>query len=123
MALETQVPVAGQVLGPPRTSAGPLGWLRQNLFSSWRDSLLPIAGFAFAYWLVRGFLDWAVFSAVWSGNDGSACSIDGAGACWPFIAAKLGQFMYGRFPFEERWRVDLTYVLALAGLAALMVPQ
>ena len=46
-----------------------------------------------------------------------------AGACWPFITAKFGQFMFGSYPEEERWRVLLTYVLAVAGLAPLMIPQ
>ena len=30
--------------------------------------------------------------------------------------------MYGRYPEAERWRVNLTYVLALAGLVPLIVP-
>ena len=35
-------------------------------------------------------------------------SVPGAGACWAFVRAKFAFFMYGRYPFEERWRVDLT---------------
>ena len=31
--------------------------------------------------------------------------------------------MYGRYPIPDRWRVDLTYVLALAGLVPLMIPS
>ncbi len=31
--------------------------------------------------------------------------------------------MYGRYPIPDRWRVDLTYVLALAGLVPLMIPR
>jgi general L-amino acid transport system permease protein len=31
--------------------------------------------------------------------------------------------MYGRYPGPERWRVDLTYSLALAGLVPLMMPS
>ena len=42
----------------------------------------------------------------------TACTWEGAGACWPFITAKFSQFMYGRYPLPDRWRVDLTYVLA-----------
>ena len=30
--------------------------------------------------------------------------------------------MYGRYPLEELWRVNLTYALALAGLIPLMLP-
>ena len=58
-----------------------------------------------------------------TGADGSACTREGAGACWPFITAKFGQFMYGRYPDAERWRVDLVYLLALAGLVPLMIPR
>ena len=59
----------------------------------------------------------------YSGSDGSACRAPDAGACWPFITHKLGLFMYGRYPEPQRWRVDLTYVLALAGLVPLMMPR
>jgi general L-amino acid transport system permease protein len=31
--------------------------------------------------------------------------------------------MYGRYPEPERWRVDLVYLLALAGLVPLMIPR
>ena len=60
---------------------------------------------------------------MFSGGDGSACNEPDVGACWPFVTHKLGLFMYGRYPATERWRVDLTYVLALAGLVPLMIPR
>ena len=71
----------------------------------------------------RRRLGWGIFNAVWTGDDGNACRAEGTGACWPFIAAKLGLFIYGRYPEAQRWRVDLVYVLALAALVPLMVPQ
>jgi general L-amino acid transport system permease protein len=45
------------------------------------------------------------------------------GACWAFVNAKFGQFLYGRYPVEERWRVDLTYLIFAVGLIALAVPR
>jgi general L-amino acid transport system permease protein len=117
------VDVAAQVMRPPRPSVGAVGWLRANLFSSWSNTLLTVLGLWLIYSVVTGVLDWAVVSAVWTGEDGRACSVQGAGACWPFITAKFGQFMYGRYPDAERWRVDLTYSLALAGLVPLMMPS
>jgi general L-amino acid transport system permease protein len=68
-------------------------------------------------------LGWAVLHATWEGRDGSACAGNEAGACWPFVQAWFGQFLYGRYPEPERWRVNLTYALAVAGLAPLMIPQ
>jgi general L-amino acid transport system permease protein len=115
--------VAAQMMRPPRPSVGPIGWLRTNLFSTWTNTILTVFGLWLIYSVVAGVLEWAVVSAVWTGEDGRACSVPGAGACWPFITAKFAQFMYGRYPDAERWRVDLTYILALAGLVPLMVPS
>ena len=80
-------------------------------------------GLLIAYWVVSNIVSWGILTATFTGDDGSACTRDGAGACWPFITAKFAQFMYGRYPDEERWRVDLVYLLALAGLVPLMIPR
>ncbi len=107
---------------PPSSVKGPVAWMRDNLFATWTDTILTLVAFYFIYLLVDGIVNWGLIHAVWSGNDGSACSIKGAGACWPFISAKMGQFMYGSYPEALRWRVNLTYLLAIAGLAPLMIP-
>jgi general L-amino acid transport system permease protein len=108
---------------PPRSVVGPLAWLRQNLLSSWGNALLTVIGLFIAYKALSGIIAWGLLSATFTGQDGSACTREGAGACWPFITAKFAQFMYGRYPGEERWRVDLVYLLALAGLVPLMIPR
>jgi len=112
---------AERTAGPPRVSAGPLAWLRANLFSSPTNAALTLLGLWITYKAVSAIASWAFFNATWEGEDGAACV--GEGACWPFVTAKLGQFMYGRYPDAERWRVDLTYALAIAGLAPLMIPR
>ena len=45
------------------------------------------------------------------------------GACWPFIAAKFSQFMYGFYPEDERWRADLTFALGGVLLVPLLIPR
>ncbi len=100
-----------------------LEWLRANLFSSRSNGLLTVVGLWLVWEIVAGFVDWAIVRAVWNGEDGRACAAPGSGACWPFIKAKMGLFMYGRYPDAERWRVNLTYALALAGLVPLMIPR
>jgi len=109
-------------LRPVLPTISVVGWLKANLFSSWGNSILTLVGAVISVWLAWSVLDWAVLSAVFSGNDGSACRVEGAGACWPFVAHKFQLFMYGRYPVDEIWRVNLTYVLALAGLVPLMLP-
>jgi general L-amino acid transport system permease protein len=111
------------ILPPPSTASGPLGWLRANLFSSPSNTILTLVAFWLMWRIGVAVLDWAFYGAVWTGKDGTVCSADGVGACWPFIVNKLGLFMYGRYPDAERWRVNLTYVLALGGLVPLMIPR
>ena len=108
---------------PPRTAVGLTGWLYANLFSSWSNTVLTLIGVFIAYYALTGTIDWGLTRATFSGADGSACTRADAGACWPYVTAKFAQFMYGRFPGEERWRVDLVYVLALGGLIPLMIPS
>jgi len=110
-----------RALRPAGLSA--LSWMRENLFSSPLNAALTFVTLWLAYWILGGFVQWAVFDAVYSGADGSACRVEDAGACWPFITHKLGLFLYGRYPEALRWRVDLTYVMALIGLVPLMVPR
>lgn len=101
----------------------PIGWARTNLFSSITDTALTLIGLYLVYVVLSGFLNWAVFSAIFAGESGKDCNIAGAGACWPFVTNKLKVFMYGRYPEGELWRVNLTYVLALAALVPLMIPR
>jgi general L-amino acid transport system permease protein len=121
--VHTEGTAAPDMVKPPRALVGPLAWLRQNLFSSPLNSFLTLISLWIAYTFLSGFLNWAVFSAIFIGADGKACSVEGAGACWPFVTAKFGQFMYGRYPDAERWRVNLTYALAAAGLIPLLIPS
>jgi general L-amino acid transport system permease protein len=114
---------AAPVERPPRTTAGPVAWMRDNLFSSWGNTILTLLGAYVAYKAAAGVIEWGILSATFTGADGSACTREGAGACWPYVTAKFAQFMYGRYPEPERWRVDLVYVLALAGLVPLMLPR
>lgn len=99
-----------------------LGALQRTLFSSPGNSVLTLVALWLAATILWGLADWGLVRAVFTGEDGAACRAPDAGACWPFITHKLGLFLYGRYPDAERWRVILTYVLALAGLVPLMWP-
>ena len=129
---------------PPRHTIGVFAWARENLFSNVTNSVVTLVGLWLIWCLLAGVLDWAFVTAVWNGPDGRyvsswriwelvtqpwatkngvPCRLEGTGACWPFIANKFPQFIYGRYPIEQRWRVDLTLLMLAAGLVALMVPR
>ena len=46
-----------------------------------------------------------------------------SGACWAFVNAKFGQFMFGRYPIDERWRPILVAILFVALLVPLLIPK
>ncbi|MBV1695458.1 MAG: amino acid ABC transporter permease [Hyphomicrobiales bacterium] len=104
---------------PPRAQVGPIAWLRDNLFSSVGNTILTLIGLALLYWVTKGLLTFAVFEATWVGKDGADCAKND-GACWPFVFAKFGQFMYGTYPEATRWRPKLVYLLAIAALLPMM---
>lgn len=108
-------------LPPPRLSVGVIGWLRSNLFSNWFNTLLTLLAIYLVWLIVPPLLQWAVFQADWTGTTRADCTSEGA--CWVFIKQRFDQFMYGFYPEELRWRVDLTVWLVLIGAAPLFVPM
>lgn len=98
-------------------------WLRNNLFSSWGNTALTLIALWLIWIIVLPVLDWAIFSAVFSGDSRVVCLGADKGACWPFIYANWDQFIYGRYPEAERWRVNLVFFLGAAGLVPLLTPR
>jgi general L-amino acid transport system permease protein len=103
-------------LPPPKEIAtGPWGWARKNLFSSIGNSLATLACAAVLLLILPPLLRWAVFDATWMGTTREACGP--GGACWPFVNARLNQFLYGFYPASEQWRVDLSLILLVVPVA------
>ena len=96
-------PYEGEVLPPPTVRVGPLRWLRENLFSSWWNSLLTLGALALLYVVGRGVIPWALTAADWA-----------------VIPASLKLLLVGFYPEGELWRVwtVLFLVLGLLGLSA-----
>jgi general L-amino acid transport system permease protein len=106
----------------PVHHVGPLGWLRVNLFSSIGNATLTVLVVALLLWSVPPLLNWAFFSAVWTGTTRAACEA-ATGACWPYIWQRMGQILYGFYDVGERWRPDIVYALGAAGIAWLTIPR
>ena len=106
---------------PPGNRIGILAWARTHLFSSWLNTLLTLFAFYLIWLIVPPLLNWALLDANWVGTTRADCTKEGA--CWVFIEQRFGQFMYGYYPHELRWRVDLTVWLAVLGAAPLFVSR
>lgn len=112
---------------PPGRFVGPVAWMQKNLFSSPLNSVATIIASAFVFWVVWSTLDWLIFDATFEGESREACLASGddgtPGACWAFVKAKFGQFIYGRYPIEERWRVNIVFFLFAAFLVPMAIPK
>lgn len=107
----------------PANTVGFVGWARENLFASKTDTLLTLFTFVMILYLIEVILGWAIINASFTGNDRTACLKDVQGACWPFIDAKFSQFIYGRYPIDETWRVDLVFLAGALGLVPMLMPH
>jgi general L-amino acid transport system permease protein len=120
-----------EALIPERTApiktTGFVGFLRTRLFNSPTNILLTVVSALLLWFVAVPALKFLLVDAVWSGTDRNACLAENAGhpvgACWPFIEAKFPQLMYGFYPEPERWRVNLTYLLAAILLLPLLIPR
>ncbi len=107
---------------PPLFSRGLAAWARENLFSSWTSGVLTLLLFALGLYLLPPLIEWATVKAVWSAPDGALCRQHQDGACWAFIAQKLGYLSYGSYPEAQRWRVVAVEVSGAALIAWLLWP-
>ncbi len=115
--------VRGQPLAPlppPLAEAGAIGWMRKNLFSSTLNVVLTIVCAALIVWLVPPLVKYLLIDAVWEGSIRADClprpDRPEIGACWAFVIDRINFFTYGFYPIEERWRVNVFFVLLAAGV-------
>ncbi len=105
----------------PSSQKGAVAWIRKNLLATPKDVVLTILA-ACAARLVRcrTCSTGCSFNAVWTGPDRTFCAttVQGgtqpegwSGACWAFVSAKFDQFMFGRYPLDERWRPTIVGIL------------
>lgn len=117
---------------PPASAKGISHWLRFNLFATPLDAMLTVLGLILVAWLLPPVIQWMLIDAAWTGTDRTACltiaqggvqSEGWSGACWAFVNAKYEQFIYGRYPVPERWRVNLTALIFIILLVPLLMPK
>ncbi len=111
----------------PIRTTGFVGFLRTRLFNSPTNTLLTVLSALLIWFTVVPTIRFLLIDAVWHGADRNACLAENAGhpvgACWPYVRAKFTQFIYGFYPETERWRVNLTFLLAALLLLPLLIPR
>ncbi|WP_370319315.1 amino acid ABC transporter permease [Oricola sp.] len=116
----------------PATSRGIVAWFRESLFSSIPYTILTLACLYILWVIIPPLVSFLFTSAVWSGADRAVCATEAQGgiqpdgwfgACWAYVGDYGNQFIYGRYPNEEQWRVNIVGILFIGGLAGLLIPS
>ncbi len=112
---------------PPVTAAGPIGWVRNNLFNGWLNSILTIVAFLLIAKVLMGIMPW-IWHGSWTGTSLQDCRAiirdtygeHATAACWSVIGERYLQLFYGFYPSELYWRVNLAFVGLLVAVAPVL---
>lgn len=88
---------------PQRPSIDAIGWLRENLFSTWYNILISVVLLFLIFRLLSTFFGWLVTSVG-----------------WPAVVANLKLLLTWTYPIDQMWRPQLALwiVALLLGLSA-----
>lgn len=121
---ETMIPPSE----PPLTEQGAVKWMRENLFSGWKNSLLSILSIYVLAKLLISIVPW-FWNSVWTAGSLNECRetlavLDGlnthGGACFAVISDRWLQLLFGFYPAESYWRPILVFVLMFVALAPIL---
>lgn len=107
----------------PVNAAGPIKWMRDNLFATWANALLTVAAFYFLYIVLAATLPWIV-GGLWTTGSLAECReiLQGkSAACFSVLTERWNQLLFGfKYPDELYWRPGLAFVLLFFAAAPVL---
>ena len=85
--------------------------LNKNINTSNFNALLTLLIIFLIIKSIPPSLSWMILDANISGDSKDACT--GTGACWTYIKVWFKRFMYGMYPNELHWRINVAFVLVI----------
>ena len=116
-SIELGTAVSGVPEAAPRAPKGPrptVGWMRENLFSSWLSTAVTLILALLVAKAAWAFVQWGVINAVWwvPDSQSQACrALRGTGACWAVVTEKHRFILFGTYPYDQQWRPLLAIIL------------
>ena len=97
--------------------------LNKNINLNWFNAILTIFVIFLLIKSIPPMLDWIFFEADFVGTKKEDCTSDGA--CWVFINVWFKRFMYGLYPNDEIWRINIAFIglILTVGLAFFVQPK
>ncbi len=108
---------------PPPSEAGLVKWIRENLFSSWGNSILTIVSLYVIYLALSKTLPW-MLNGVWTTSSLAECRevLQGqVGACFSVLTERWNQLLYGfKYPVDQYWRPNVAFLLLFVAAAPVL---
>ena len=116
---ETAIPPAPA----PVNAAGPVKWMRDNLFATWANALLTVAALYVLYLILASTLPW-IFGGLWTTSSLAECReiLQGkSAACFSVLSERWNQLLFGfKYPSELYWRPGIAFVLLFIAFAPVL---
>ena len=107
----------------PSNAAGPVKWLRDNLFATWPNALLTVAAAYVIFLILTATLPW-IWGGLWTTSSLAECReiLQGmSAACFSVLTERWNQLLFGfKYPSEFYWRLTVALVLMGAALAPVL---
>lgn len=108
---------------PPLNAAGPLKWIKDNLFATPANSVLTILAFLAIYMILSGTVPW-IANGIWDAPSLAACRdiLEGqSGACFAVLSERWNQLLFGfQYPSHLYWRPGLAFALLFFAAAPVL---
>ena len=107
----------------PSNAAGPVKWMRDNLFATVPNGILTIVSLYAVYVILSGVMPW-IFNGVWDAKNLAECReiLQGtSGACFAVLVERWPQLIFGfKYPATEYWRPALAFLFMLVAIAPVL---
>jgi len=108
---------------PPPNAAGPMKWIKDNLFATPANSVLTILALLAIYMILSGTVPW-MLNGIWASPSLAVCReiLDGTtGACFAVLSERWNQLLFGfQYPTDLYWRPGLAFALLFFAAAPVL---
>jgi len=91
----------------PANAAGPMKWVKDNLFATWPNALLTVASVYVIFLILSSTMPW-ILGGLWTTSSLAECRevLQGtSAACFSVLTERWNQLIFGfKYPPEFYWR-------------------
>jgi general L-amino acid transport system permease protein len=87
--------------------------INSNVNNNTFNAALTLSIIFLALLAIPPSLNWMILDANISGNTKEAC-VGSEGACWTYIKVWFRRFMYGMYPNEFHWRINVAFIILIS---------